>query len=68
MKTIFSRNNKGKTILYTLFAVSVLTFVALLFFSRFLPQSIYLLTLILSLIGIMFLGSLIIEMRSGPPW
>ena len=68
MKTIFSSNNRGKTTLYILFAVTVLSFVALFFCSSLLPQGISLLALTLTLIAMVFLGGLIIEMRSGPPW
>jgi hypothetical protein len=68
MKTIFNINNRGKSILYILFAVAVLSFAALFFCSSLLPQGIFLLALTLTLIGIMFLGGLIIQMRSGPPW
>lgn len=68
MKTIFKSNNRGKVALYLLFAVFVLSFVALLFCSSLLPGGISLLALVLTLIGIMFFGSLIIQMRSGPPW
>jgi high-affinity Fe2+/Pb2+ permease len=68
MKTIFTRNNRGKAILYILLAVAVLALVALFFCSSLLPQSIFFLALTLILMGIMFLGSLIIQVRSGPPW
>ena len=68
MKTIFSRRNRGKFILYTLFAVSVLSFAVLPFFSHLLPQSVFLLVLTLTLMGMVFFGGLIIQMRSGPPW
>jgi len=68
MKTIFNSNNRGKAILYILFAVAVLSFAALFFCSRLLPQGIFLLALLFTLMCIMFLGGLIIQMRSGPPW
>ena len=68
MKTIFSRRNRGKKTLYILFAVAVIAFAVGLFGSHLLPQSIVPLILILSVIGMMFLGGLIIQMRSGPPW
>ncbi len=68
MKTIFSRRNRGKKILYILFAVDILTFAALPFLSHLLPQDIFLLILTLTLLGMVFLGGLIIQMRSGPPW
>ena len=68
MKTIFTRNNRGKATLYIFFAVAALSFVALFFYSSWLPQSIFFLVFILALIGMMFFGSLIIQMRSSPPW
>ena len=68
MKTIFNSNNRGKAILYLLFAAAVLSFAALFFFSGLLPQGIFLLAFLFTLMCIMFLGSLIIQMRSGPPW
>jgi hypothetical protein len=68
MKTIFSRKNRGKNTLYILFAVAILTFAALPFLSHLLSQGIFLLILTLTLLGMMFLGGLIIQMRSGPPW
>lgn len=68
MKTIFTHKNRGKIVLYILFAVAVLAFVAIFFCSRFLSQDISLIALTLALAVIMFLGSLIINMRSSPPW
>ena len=68
MKTIFSRRNRGKNTLYILFAIAILTFASLLFLWHLLPEDISLLTLTLSLLGMMFFGGLILQMRSGPPW
>ena len=68
MKTIFTRNNRGKATLYIFFAVAFLSFVAVFFCSSWLPQSIFFLVLILALLGMMFFGGLIMQMRSGPPW
>ena len=70
MKTIFNNNNRGKSTLYILFAVAILSFVALPFFPNLLHMNmdIWLLVLALDIISIMFLGSLIIQIRSGPPW
>ena len=68
MKTIFKSNNRGKVTLYLLFAVSVLSFVALMFCSSLLPPGIAYIGLLLTLAGTVFLGGLIIDMRNGPPW
>lgn len=69
MKTIFTGKNKGKVSpLYILFAIAVLSFVAVFFYSSLLPRSIFMLVLLISLIAMMFLGGLIIDKRSGPPW
>jgi hypothetical protein len=68
MKTIFTSNNRGKVTLYILFAVAFLSFVALFFFSSLLPGVIFPLAFLFTIMCIMFLGSLIIQMRSGPPW
>ena len=67
MKTIFNSNNRGKSILYILFALAVLSFAALLLFPILLHGDISPLALI-PLMGIVFLGGLLIQMRSGPPW
>jgi hypothetical protein len=58
----------GKATLYILFAVAVLSFAALFFCSSLLPPGIFLLALLFTLTGMLFLGGLIIQMRSGPPW
>ena len=68
MKTIFNSNNRGKSILYILFAVAVLSFATLLLFPILLHGDISPLVLLFTLICIIFLGGLIIQMRSGPPW
>jgi hypothetical protein len=68
MKTIFNSNNRGKATLYILFAVAVLSFVALFFYSSLLPGGIFLLAILFTLTGMMVFGGLIIQMRSGPPW
>jgi uncharacterized membrane protein len=67
MKTIFNSNNRGKSILYILFAVAVLSFAALFLFPILLHGDFSPLALI-PLMGIVFLGGIIIQMRSGPPW
>jgi len=66
MKTIL--NDKRKFTLYILFSVAILSFAILLFSSSFLPKEVFNLVLVVDLICIMFLGSLIIHIRSGPPW
>lgn len=68
MKTIFSRRKRGKNTLYILFAIDILTFAALPFLSHLLSQGIFLPLLALTIIGMIFLGGLILQMRSGPPW
>jgi hypothetical protein len=45
----------------------VLFFIALLF-TQLLPSGIWPLALLIDLVCIVFLGSIIIQMRSGPPW
>lgn len=66
MKTIF--NNKRNLALYTLFAVAILSYVALLVCRGLFHMNISLLLLTLSFICIIFFGSLIIQIRNGPPW
>jgi hypothetical protein len=68
MKTIFNSNNRGKSTLYILFAVALLSFAVLLLFSGLLPENIFLLALFFTLTSIMFLGGILIQVRSGPPW
>ena len=68
MKTIFNSNHKGKSTLYILLAVAVLSFVVLLFIPKLLSENIFLLALFFTLTSIMFLGGILIQVRSGPPW
>ncbi len=67
---ILIATNNGKSTLYILFAVAVLSFVALPLFPNLLHMNmdIWLLVLAIDIISIMFLGSIIIAKRSGPPW
>ena len=65
MKIIF--NNKRKLTFYSLFAIAVLSFAALLLFPILLHGDISPFALI-PLMGIVFFGGIIIQMRSGPPW
>jgi hypothetical protein len=66
MKTIF--NNRRKSILYVLFAVATLSFAALLLGPILLGVGSSPFALIFALICIVFLGGIVIQMRSGPPW
>ena len=66
MKTIL--NDKRKFTLYILFTVAILAFAILLFGSSFLSREVFNLVLVVDLICIMFFGSIIIHIRSGPPW
>lgn len=68
MKTIFNSNNRGKFTLYILFSLAILSFVVLLLCQILFHVDISLLALTCALIGIVFLGGLIMQMRSGPPW
>jgi hypothetical protein len=68
MKTIFNSNNRGKSTLYILFAVAVLSFAALLLLPLLLGVDISPLALLFALMCIMFLGGILIQMRSGSPW
>jgi high-affinity Fe2+/Pb2+ permease len=68
MKSIFNKNTRGKSILYILFALALLSFVGLFFFAKLIPAVIFILSLACILICVMFTGSLIIQLRSGPPW
>ena len=68
MKTIFNSNNRGKSILSILFAVAVLSFAALLLLPILLHVDISFLAPIVALMCIVFLGGILIQMRSGPPW
>jgi hypothetical protein len=67
-ETIFNSKNRGKSILYMLFAVAVLSFAALLLIPMVLHVDISLLAPIVALMGIVLLGGILIQMRSGPPW
>ena len=68
MKTIFNRTNRGKFTLYMLFSLAMLSFVVLLLCQMLFHVDVSLLALICPLMGMMFFGGLIIQMRSGPPW
>ncbi len=68
MKNIFTSKNRGKITLYILFAIAILSFVALIFYSSWLPADIFPLALLITLLAMVFTGGLIIQMRSGPPW
>ena len=67
MKTMFNSNNRGKSILSIFFAVAVLSFAALLLLPMLLHVDISPFALI-PLMGIVFFGGILIQMRSGPPW
>ncbi len=68
MKSIYSKNTRGKTILYVLLALSVLSFIVLFLIGKLIPENVFLLLLMLDLMCIMLTGGLIIGIRSGPPW
>jgi hypothetical protein len=68
MKTIFNVNSRGRTILYILFAVAVLSFAAFLLVPLLFSMTIPSFVGIAALIGIVLFGGIIIQMRSGPPW
>jgi len=68
MKTIFKNNNRGKSTLYILFGLAILSFVVLFFCQNLIPVNVFFLTLTLILMCITFTGGLIIYIRSGPPW
>lgn len=61
MKTIFNGDNRGKATLYILFGVVLLLFPLLLYMN--LP-----LLAFIDLLCFIVLGSLIIQVRSDPPW
>lgn len=67
MKNMFNINNRGKSILYLLFAVALLSFAALLLFPMLLHGDISPFALI-PFMGIVFLGGILIQIKSGPPW
>ena len=68
MKTIFNSNNRGRSIIYVLFAVAILSFVAFflfpLLFSIALPPFVG----IVAFLCIMLFGGIVVQMRSSPPW
>jgi hypothetical protein len=66
MKTIF--NNKGRLTLYSLLAVAVLSFVVFLLFPILLHVNLPSFIGILALIAIIYVGGIVIQIRSGPPW
>ena len=68
MKSIFSKNTRGKTILFFLLALSVLSFVVLLLIAKIIPENVFLLSILFVIMCIMLTGGLLIAMRSGPPW
>jgi hypothetical protein len=68
VKSIFSKNTRGKSILYILFALSILSVVVLFLCAHLIPENVFLLLLTVVLICLMLTGSLLIGMRSGPPW
>ncbi len=68
MKTIFKNNNRGKSTLYVLFALAILSFVVLFFCETLIPVYVFYLSLTFILVCIMSMGGLIIQIRSGPPW
>jgi hypothetical protein len=68
MKTIFNKNDRGKFTLYILFAVAILSFVVLFLCENLIPANVFLLSLTFILMCIMFMGGIIIQIRSGPPW
>jgi len=68
MKSIFSKNTRGKTILFFLLALSVLSFVVLFLIAKTIPEDVFLLSITFVMMCIMLTGGLLIAMRSGPPW
>ena len=66
MKTIF--NNGRKSTLYILFAVATLSFAVLLLGPILFHVDSSPFALTFAFICIVFLGGIIIQMRSGPPW
>jgi predicted ABC-type exoprotein transport system permease subunit len=67
MKTIFQRNNRRTFTISLLFTLSMLSFVVLLLCPIVFHLNIAGLAII-ALIGIVFLGGILIQMRSSPPW
>ena len=68
MKSIFSKNTRGKTILFFLLALSVLSFVVLFLIAKTIPEDVFLLSITFVMMCIMLTGGLLIAIRSGPPW
>ena len=68
MKTLFKNNNRGRSTLYILFALAILSFVVLFFCQNLMPENVFYLSLTFILMCIMSMGGLIIQIRSGPPW
>ena len=68
MKTRFNSNNKGKLTIYILFAVAIISFAAFLLSPLLLHIYISTVVAIVALIGIVFFGGILIQMRSSPPW
>ena len=66
MKTIF--NNRRKSTLYILFAVATLSFAVFLLGPILFHVDSSPLALTFALIFMVFLGGIVIQMRSGPPW
>src|SRR6266487_6633081 len=68
MKTLFKNNNRGRSTLYILFALAILSFVVLFFCQNLMPENVFYLSLTFILMCIMSMGGLIIQIRSGLPW
>ena len=71
MKTIFNKtifNNKRKVTFYTLFSIAILSFVALLLCQDLLNVYVSSLVFLFVFIAMMFTGSIVLQLRSGPPW
>ncbi len=68
MKTIFNNNNKGRLTLYSLLTVAVLSFIVFLLFPILLHVDLPSFIGIFALIGIIYFGGIVVQMRSGPPW
>ena len=66
MKTIF--NNRRKSTLYILFAVATISFAVLLLGPILFHVDSFPLALTFAFIFMVFLGGIVIQMRSGPPW
>ena len=66
MKSIY--NNKRKLISYSLFAVSILSLVALLVMPIVFHMTASPFGLIIAFIGVIFFGSLAGYLRNSPPW